>query len=229
MAKLFHSTEDYLRGQERKHEIYSMRSLKSVGYLATTLLAVCFVVLFNNLPLWAALIMVIPTGAYVLMVSYYTLLSHSQAERIALRYRLGRAGELRVLEVLRTLDDRYSIFYGGKISKGNIDFIVLRGNILFNIEVKNHAGAIMYDGYEMLRDEKPFLEHGLLGQVHANERQLRTVMRFLPNMSRLHIVSVLVFSNPRAFVETVGNAQGVHVTHVRLLRGFIESHFTRRA
>ncbi|MBP9686570.1 MAG: NERD domain-containing protein [Candidatus Doudnabacteria bacterium] len=224
MAKLYQSPEDYLTQQERRHTLASYIPLLGVVLMILVLLAFIARAVSSEYSADFKIAVVLMVGLAVLILAYILLRDYSSAQWQAMRYAKGRSGEQRVLDALRRLDDRYTIFYGGKISKGNIDFIVLRGGILFNIEVKNHSGSIMFDGFEMLRNGEPFPEHGLLGQVISNEKQLKFALYFLPNLNKLKIVSVLVFSNPRAFVSTIGFAKGVYVTHSRLLNSFIESY-----
>lgn len=225
MAKLFQSPQDYLKQEAERYTYASYIPLVGVGCLVVALIVAFVRVLFSGYSDDFKIGVVALLGGTVLLAAYYLLRDYSFAQWRAVRYSTGRSGELRVLQSLRWLNDQYTIFYGGKIVKGNIDFIVLRGNILFNIEVKNHSGSIVFDGFEMLRNDKPFPEHGLLGQVFSNEKQLKTALYFLPNSRSLKIVSVLVFANPRAHVATVGFAKGVYVTHARLLNRFIESYF----
>lgn len=223
MARLYTSSEDYLAKQGRTHAKTSR--LAFWVWVGVTVIVLFLSVRFL-ISVWSInfrILWVLVIGFTYFYISYRLLGDYSVNEKASIRYRLGREGELNVLEVLKQLDDNHSVFYGGRIFRGNIDFAVLRGNTLFNIEVKNHAGNITFNGRQLLRDGQSFAEHGLIGQVIDSERQLRTAFSFLPDLQNIRIVSVLVFANSRAYVEAPGLVNGVHVTHRRLLANFIKS------
>ncbi len=115
------------------------------------------------------------------------------------QYFRGGSGERDIKRELQKLPDDYTIFqdvYIGK-DKGNLDFVVVGPQGVFLVEVKSHGGAIAYDGYNLTRNGKNFIDKNFFRQVHGQTWALKNYLKGQTGRE-IYIHSVLVFSNKYA-------------------------------
>lgn len=157
------------------------------------------------------------------VICFILLYSYSQHERRGINYKRGREGEDQVLKVLKELPEEYIVYADGIIDYGNIDFAVLKENTLFNIEVKSHKGRISTNGWQLTRGGRKFPYTDPIYQALQNEKKF---VHFLTKhqLPKYNIISVIVFSNPAAYVDVSEVIRDVHVVHNRVLRKFIEEY-----
>jgi len=122
-------------------------------------------------------------------------------ESLMYKFRSGIIGEKLIGDELKKLDANYTIFEDVHVpgKKENIDFVVVGPTGIHAIEVKNHHGAVGFNGDELTLNQKPF-EKDFLRQAI---REATTLHDYLisSGISNSFVVPILVFSHRFAVVR----------------------------
>ncbi len=221
MPEFFYSQNNYLLEQEEKYKRFFVSNLlKAFGVFLFGAI-VLYIVINSNLSLDIKLWVFILTSAIAVTAGSIFLYLYSQNEIKWIKYKSGISGESRVYEELSKLPAHYKVFCGGKLKYGDLDFGVLKGEVFFNLEVKNHKGRISFNGAGLLKNGKPFWETDPLKEVIRNEKYLSEKFR---NQRKVRtIVSVVVFANKKAWVQDFKIGPNLYVVHVSSLLKFLEN------
>lgn len=222
MPTLFSRKTSYLQTQHERHalrsriHLYSVYALIAVGVVLSVILFYKIATIDTELHIfiWSAIPFFIVVSVLLYVFSHH--------EKKSGQFKSGIEGERRVHEVLQQLSEEYVVYADGILGKGNLDFVVQKNTTLFNIEVKNHAGAISSNGVELLYNGTSFPNGNPLVQVSKSAEKLHNAL--ITSVGHMDIVSLVVFSHPRTMVSVTGPVMGIHVVHVQALREFIEQY-----
>lgn len=135
----------------------------------------------------------------------------------------GRDAEEDVQEELEDMPNDFVILSNLNIeNRGDIDKIVVGPTGIWVVEVKSHAGYIVYDGNELTRDGEQ-LEKNFLSQVWAETFAVENILK--QNLKRkFKIQPVLVFSDPDAVIRFGSKKiNGVYVVGYNWLNKLIKN------
>ncbi|MBL8030527.1 MAG: NERD domain-containing protein [Candidatus Doudnabacteria bacterium] len=223
MPQFFYNNNRYLLEQEKKYKRFFISNLLKA--LAVFLFAgiLGYVVINTGLSTSFKLGAFMFIATVALVVGSIFLYLYSKHELRWVKYKSGISGESRVYKELAKLPADYKVYCGGKLTYGDLDFGVLKGDTFFNLEVKNHKGRISFNGIALLKNGRPFWETDPVKEVLRNEKDLKH--KFYNNLEIKKIVSVVVFANKKAWVQDYKLGQNLYVTHVSGLIKFLESYF----
>ena len=227
MPQIYGSRSQYLLSQEKTNRWFSKTAFQlvflitGIGFAAT----VNFVKNDSIDPNVKIITFAIAAGIFF-YACYELLYAYSRNELFAKYYLQGSRGEDAVFAELVKLPNDYLVFRDIILTKGNIDFVVARSNQIFSIEVKSHSGRISFNGEILLKNGYPFREGDLINQTW---REGKEVKEFLQHKlgHEVQVVSLLVFSEPKAYVDIdpwKPQKFGVYVLHARMLNKFLQSY-----
>lgn len=201
MPRIFYSQGHYLSDQAARFKKISRNNFLSV--LGVLIWGFCLTIfLFAFTPdVNVRIVIFLMVASTVLLFCYVYLYDYSQFEMKSVKYRLGMSGEARVFRELNKLGSEYDLHCDVMLGKGgNIDFILRKGSVHFNIEVKNHAGEISFNGRELLCRGLPFPGGDPVLQLLKNENRISEYHQ-AKHLYSQHIISILVFANPKCWVN----------------------------
>lgn len=224
MAKVYGKQSKYIAVNESVNRKISKIALGFACLLSGVVFAYSLNLILEDRDINVKIISYIIFSVVYFLVAWWALRLYSKSELTADKYKLGQEGEDSVFPILSSLPDNYIVWRDLEIKYGNIDYVVVRPNEVFNIEVKNHKGKISFNGYELLRNCYPFKEGDFLKQVTRQYFELDALIK-RDSYQTVPIISILVFSNKETFVDCnpykpVKN--GIYVLHERMLKNFIE-------
>jgi hypothetical protein len=128
------------------------------------------------------------------------------------RWFLGRKGESRVTEILKTLPDDYVILNDIVVPdrKGNVDHVLIGPNGVFVIETKNYSGFVKCAEDQWYVNGRPI--RSLSKQAKRNSMAVRGCIASLfaqPQNKIPYVVPVLVFVGSRIKLKLFKPAVGV--------------------
>lgn len=224
MAKVYGSQSKYLLDRKKSHS-----RLSRVAFYIVFLISGFGVAYTLNLlkqetvsPNVKIISFIIPASIF-LYVCYKLLYSYSRNEVFSKFYNQGSAGEDVVFATLEKLPDQFVIFRDVVFKKGNIDFVAVNGNTIFSIEVKSHKGRINFNGNNLLRNGYALPGRDFIQQAWLEGKSLKEFLQYKLGQD-VQVVSLLVFSDPQAWVEIDPYKPvkfGVHVLHSRMLDKFL--------
>jgi hypothetical protein len=191
MAKIYGQASGYLIKQER----WNWR----LGFIcATASFLILYVISYRYLTFGTASVIAV---SVLLPIVWALTKGQKYFLEIADRFRRGRKGEGSVYFVLRDkLPPPFIVFEDVNISnKGNIDFVVIGPTGIFAIDVKSYKGEILFNGKNLLINEKPFRKN-ILGQVKAEAFELNQYLKSKIEWDYF-VKPVLVFSNHKSFMQ----------------------------
>lgn len=196
MATVIGKSSGYI--QRRETEVVLSVFLGIVGLAAISML------MFE---LWPSIILTLPQTIslavlFGIILLFFFLKTFFESQEVAVdKWASGHAGENEAEKYLRRFPDTYTVFrdvwLGGK---GNIDFVVVGPNGVFVVEVKNHAGAIGFDGSVLTRNGRPVQEKNLLMQAMNQSFQLRDYLTKRVGY-QMFVTPILVFTHQYAKVR----------------------------
>lgn len=137
----------------------------------------------------------------ILLLTLFIKILTDGLENTGKKWASGHTGENEAEKFLRQLSDVYVVFRDVRLDgKGNIDFVVVGPNGVFAVEVKNHAGAIGFDGSVLTRNGRPFPEKNLLMQAMNQSFQIRDYLTKRVGY-QVFITPILVFTHKYAKVR----------------------------
>jgi hypothetical protein len=126
-----------------------------------------------------------------------------------------------VLNELVKLPDIYTVYCDAQVGFGNIDFVVQKGNLLVLIEVKNIKGWVEMHQMEIFVNGRLFPHRNPLLQMVNNDYDIKKAFA-LSGAEGYKFISVLVFSNPKAFVNApIKIDSDFYIIHLRGLLKFL--------
>lgn len=224
MAVIYHRNSNYLFDQAVKHVETSQKSLITT-YVVIAVYVICTYFIFSlRVSSDAKIVYQAAISIFLLIYATPLLYEHSRLELRAFKYLFGLKGESLVYKELKKLPNEYIVFCDAVIDYGNIDFVVQKGNIFFNIEVKHNSGRIDFNGARILINGRPFSNRNPIDQLLSNKLKMEQAFKARFG-SEPNIVSILVFSNKKSWVHAPYKiGRNLYVLHNRGLRKLIEQH-----
>lgn len=117
------------------------------------------------------------------------------AEKQFFKFFDGMYGEDRVVKLLRSLPDQYTIFRNCKTQANNdIDIIVIGPTGIYALEVKSHVGKIGFEDDHLTHNGHPFPEKDPISQVLSEAMSLRQYLKEKSGHD-YYVQPVIVFSS----------------------------------
>ncbi len=223
MAQIYGSESKYLITQQKTNTWFSKGHYFIALIIGGVIVALILTVI-KSVPIQELSILRLAIILFLIFIACAAFLYfYSQRERRSKNYESGRAGELLVFNTLKQLPDDNHVLQDINLgSVGNIDFVLTRPNEVFSLEVKNHAGRVSFDGRKLLWNGRPFPKN-ILSQVRLQERILKDFL-FHKMGHEFPIIPVLVFANPKCYVDINGPVLGIPVIHQRVLFNFLQNY-----
>lgn len=193
------------------------------GLVAAAVLAVAIVSavygMVGAVPLFGAVCLLLLLGLGWVFLQVWPAIRTSKV--FAKRYGSGIAGEQAVWKELYNLPRGFRAYHDLMLGKGmtNIDFVVTGPCGIVTVEAKNHYGRVTTDGQNIFINGKPPAQN-MLGQAGYEARMLSEFLEAKAT-GRVYVTAVLVFTNPKTFVDVETKVRGVHVLHLRQLVSFL--------
>lgn len=213
------------KGYLESQRAFGIRST-AVAWGALIILLVAVVVVLANLygvlgatPIFGPLCLLAVCGLVWLLVQLWPAMRNSKT--FVRRYESGIAGERAVWDELYNLPSGYRAYHDLQLGKGmtNIDFIVTGPCGVVTIEAKNNYGRVTASAAGLFIGGKP-VQTNMLGQADFEARSLAQFLEAKAT-GKIYVTSILVFANPKTYVDVYGQVRGVHVLHLRQLVPFL--------
>ncbi len=213
--------KDYLQSQRA----FGIRS-KGIAWGVLSLCAIVIIVLVANLytvmgatPAFGAVCLLALCALVWLTAQVWPVIRRSAL--YVKRYSSGIAGEQAVWKELYNLPAGYRAYHDLLLGKNmtNIDFIVTGPCGVVAVEAKNHYGRVTTNGVGVLINGRPTAVN-MLGQAGFEAKSLAEFLEAKAT-GKIYVASVLVFANPKTYVDVPGQPHGVHVLHLRQLISFL--------
>ena len=168
MSQMYGKKSDYLQ-----NKIISYKSITIV------VIGLFFIIIFYILEHFFELASYKGLLVIVLIIIPLVLLLNFIGNKSLLKsfnYSQGKRGEENIWYVLKKLPNEYCVFQDIKMSRGNVDFVVLGPTGLFVVEVKSHHGEVEFDGQELTNNGKRF-EKDFLKQAKGEALQISNFLK----------------------------------------------------
>lgn len=145
-------------------------------------------------------------------------------ESLMYKFRSGIIGEKIIGDELKKLDANYTVFQDVHVpgKKENIDYVVVGPTGIHAIEVKNHHGAVGFNGDELTLNQKSF-EKDFLRQAMREATSLHDYL-ITSGISNAFVTPIIVFSHRFASVRFgIQPIKNVRVIQYRWLLKMITS------
>lgn len=213
------------KGYLESQRAFGIRST-AVAWGALVVVFVAVAVVLANLygtlgatPVFGAVCLLATCGLVWLLMQLWPAMRNSKT--FVKRYESGIAGERAVWDELYHLPLGYRVYHDLQLAKGatNIDFVVTGPCGVVVVEVKNNFGRVTASTAGLFIGGRP-AQTNMLGQATFEARSLAQFLEAKAT-GKINVVSVLVFANPKTYVDVYGQVRGVHVLHLRQLVPFL--------